>query len=501
VFPAYPWRTACYPAAALLAGLGAAQIIATLQVYLSNRSLYRSLTLITEAGYLAIPNQQIMGRLQELAPAVCGGLFFTLSVGAGISLLSFAAAWVWDRLFSRSMGPLIFLLIVWTGSIAAMNFKGVSPLVTAYFAVIPALVSWITLKWMPQKPRGTAVSSALTCLLPIALLASLWAPQMEKDLFVNLRDRLLWSNRIGTAVSKFYYEYTLYPAQAFKSLDQKTLKTCAIDPTLRTSLKDALTAKLIAHDYLCIKGTDAVDLKIGESGKDLILKDRGRVVLKTPAHDFLKAPADILMRFSSKTDRFPLFRQFTYYGILIGFPVTLYLFLYGTLLLALTRFLDSRTASVTTAGLCVMSGVLLLIPLWTGSVKTVFKTDPARLLESGHWQGRVAALEMIRQNNLALPDPRSYQSILDGPHIRDRYRLAKALGVDRRPETYEDLLRLLDDPSPSVVCMAFQSLGRRGNPEAVTEIVKRIQTMDHWYPQWYAYRALKELGWKQEKSG
>ena len=381
-----------------------------------------------------------------------------------------------------------------------MNFKGFSPLVTAYFAVIPALVSWITLKWMPQKPRETAGSSALTCLLPIALLASLWAPQVENDLFVNLRDTLLLSNRIGTAVSKFYYKYTLYPAQAFKSLDQKTLKTCAIDPTLKTSLKDALTAELIQHDYLFIEGTKAVDLKIGESGRDLIFENRGRVVLKTPAHDFLKAPADVLTRFSSKTDRYPLFRQFTYVGILIGFPVTLYLFLYGTLLFALTRFLDLKTASVTTAVLCLLSGVLLLIPLWTGSVKTVSETDPARFLESGHWQERGAAPKTIQPNGLDLPDPASYQSILDRAPIRERYWLAKALGVDRRPETYEDLWRLLDDPSPSVVCMAFQSLGRRGNPEAVTEILKRIKTMDHWYPQWYAYRALRELGWQQERS-
>jgi hypothetical protein len=153
--PSSPWRTSvrtktvCYPAAALFAGLFAAQVLSTLQVYLSNKALYRTLTVVHDTGYLVLPNQQIMDRLQEIGPAFYGGLFFTLSAGAGLSLLSFAAAWVWDRLFSRSTMPLIFLLSLWAGSLAAVNFKGFSPLITAYFLVIPAVVFWCTLRLMP----------------------------------------------------------------------------------------------------------------------------------------------------------------------------------------------------------------------------------------------------------------------------------------------------------------------------------------------------------------
>ena len=91
-----------YPARALLLGLLVAQIIATRQVYLSNLDLYRSLSAIQAAGYLTIPNQRIMPILQDFGPAFLGGLFFTFSLGVGLSLLSLAAAWVWHRLFSRS---------------------------------------------------------------------------------------------------------------------------------------------------------------------------------------------------------------------------------------------------------------------------------------------------------------------------------------------------------------------------------------------------------------
>ena len=93
----FKWKTHLYPATAILAGLVTSQVIATFQVFFANQSLYHTLTALGAAGYLTIPNHLTMDRLQELTTAVCGGLFLTLSVGAGISVLSFAAAWLWDR--------------------------------------------------------------------------------------------------------------------------------------------------------------------------------------------------------------------------------------------------------------------------------------------------------------------------------------------------------------------------------------------------------------------
>ncbi|MCF8143106.1 MAG: HEAT repeat domain-containing protein [Deltaproteobacteria bacterium] len=493
----YPWQTTCYPAAALLAGLLTAQIIAALQVYLSNISLYNSLSAIAQAGYLPIPNQQTMEHLREPIPAVYGGLFFTLSTGAGISLLSFAAAWVWDRGFSRNPLSLVPLLLVWAGAIVAVNWKGISPMATAYFAVIPAVVFWITLRQMPLQGPGTGWPSALVHLTAIILLASLWAPQLNNDIFLDFRDRLLLSNAFGAKINDFYYRYTLYPAEVFKSLDQKLLKTASLDSIEKKPLKALLQAKLLRHDYLPMEGKEEVDLKISESGGDLIFENKGEAILRTTPRDFLAAPAKGLRRFSLETDRYPFFRQFTYYSLLMGFPVTLYLFLYSILLFPLTRCVGPGTAVGTAVVLCVLSGILLLMPLWSGSGGDTEKGHPDRLLTSGRWQERVAGLKTIRQKRMDVSGFPSYQRMLASPHIPERYWLAKALSVNRGPETHEDLLRLLDDPSPSVVCMAFQSLGRRGDPRAIPEILNRIQTSDHWYPQWYAYRALKELGWRQ----
>lgn len=481
-------------------GLAAAQLMATLHVYLSNQDLYQTLAIIHDAGYLVIPNPLTMSRLQEFSSAFYGGLFFTLSIGAGLSLISLGAAWVWDRVYSRTAVILILLVLVWVGWIAALNWKGFSPLGTAYFSVIPAVVFTVTLRWMPLRSGGRPSASVLIHLMTIALLGSLWVPQLSDRLFLDIRDRLLLSNPLGIVITDFYYRYTLYPAQAFKSLDQKTLKTCSLDGVGKKSLKKLLKEKLTRHDYLDTKDKGAVDLKITESGRNLIFENRGREVLRIPPDDFLSRPAHGLKRFSSATDRHLLFRQFTFYSILIGFPVTLYLFLYTMILFLLSRCLDFRTASVGAAILCLLSGISLLVPIWLGNAVEMDKDHLNAFLESGRWQDRVAALKTIREKRVEVSGFSSYESILSSPHIAERYWLTKALGVSRHPETYKDLVGLLDDPSPIVISMAFQSLGRRGDQQAVKEILNRMETSDHWYPQRYAYKALRALGWKQIRS-
>jgi HEAT repeat protein len=90
--------------------------------------------------------------------------------------------------------------------------------------------------------------------------------------------------------------------------------------------------------------------------------------------------------------------------------------------------------------------------------------------------------------------------MLASPHIPERYWLVRALGVSRKLETYQDLLGFLNDPQPNVVSKAFHALGQRGDRRAVREIIKRIEISDDWDNQWYAYKALRALGWTQKTS-
>ena len=236
----------------LLLGLLTAQMIATLQVYLSNAGLYHSLISIRNAGYLTIPNQRIIQGLLELNPAFFGGIFFTLSLGAGLSLLTLAAAWIWDRLFSRKKILLLLFLIPWIGLLAGVNLKGFCPIVTSYFFLIPIIVFVSALRWLPAQRGQRVWLKEIVHLIPLMVLTVLWMSQTDSHLFVGLRDNLLLSNGFGMKINDFYYKYTLYSAEVFKSLDQKTLKTCSLEQINKKTIAGLFERKLINHDYLDI---------------------------------------------------------------------------------------------------------------------------------------------------------------------------------------------------------------------------------------------------------
>jgi HEAT repeat protein len=133
-------------------------------------------------------------------------------------------------------------------------------------------------------------------------------------------------------------------------------------------------------------------------------------------------------------------------------------------------------------------------------VRTERVEDLNKALASRCWQERVAALKIIREKGIEIADLPAYQKVLLSPYIPERCWLAQALGGSKRPETYYHLVAYLDDPHPNVVSMAFHALGQRRDRRAIKEIVERIKASDNWYNQWYAYRALRTLGWKQSKS-
>ena len=359
----FKWITQLYPAAAMLTGLVLTQIIATFQVYFSNRSLYHTLTAIHGTGYLTLPNQQTFGRLQELATALCGGLFFTLSAGAGICLLSFAAAWLWDRVCQRKTVFLVLMLLAWMGLSAGVNWKGFSPFTSLYFVVIPPVVFAGALKWMPHGNRKQPRRTGLLHIIPIMVLGLLWAPQMKRDLFINIRDHILLSNPLGERIVNFYYQYTLYPAEVIKPLDRKLLKTCTLETIPEGPYKSELRKSLSTHDWIETVNFEDVDLVLTCSGSELLLKNGSGTVLKIPKKDFLAHPAAHLKRFSSATDRHVFFRQFTFYSLLMGFPIILYIFSYSLVFLILSRWIKPGIASLASAGLCFSAGLLMLMPL------------------------------------------------------------------------------------------------------------------------------------------
>jgi hypothetical protein len=489
-----------YPFLPLLLGLIIAQIIATFHVFWSNAALYQNLTLLKDAGYLVVPNEQIMKTLPGLGPAIWGGLFFALSVGAGLSFVCFCAAWIYDRLIRRSRVVLLSYIIIWVCLLVALNWRGLSWTNTAYFFLIPPAVFIVSLRRGATERKGGNWVGRLAGICSVVALAMLWSAQMDRQLFSDIRDHLLLSNPIGTKINNFYYRYTLHPAEVFKSLDQKLLKTCRVEHGDRSTVSRDIEAKLMYRDYLPVEASGTVDLVIHQDGDSLDFRREGELIHQASTKEFLARPGSVLHDVSVKSDRNGFFRQFTFLSLLIAFPLFLYVAAYSLFCLILSVFISYRSGSVVSTIICFVAGLGALFYFdWSRSME-IEKARVWDALASECRQKRVAALKLVNQERMDLTTFQDYRALLSSPHVSERIWAVKALGVSSKPKSFNHLVSLMNDPHPNVVSAVYSALSRRGDTRAVPLIIQKIKTSHHWYSQWHGYNALKALGWWQGKS-
>jgi Ca2+/Na+ antiporter len=487
-----------YPFATLLLGIFLAQILASIHVYLSNINLYDSMVAIKNAGYLPVPNSLIMGQLHNVGPAFWGGLFLTFSVGTGISFLSLSLAWIWDRIFHRKILILYLFLLLLAVCLAALNYNGFNLFVTLYFLLIPPVVFVFSLKSISYVDKQGRKSYEIIHIIPVFLLALLLVWQIDNRMFTDFRDIYLLSNPIGSKINKFYYKYTLYSSEVFKSLTQKMLKTGIFENKKRTQIRFPVNV-FLNYDYIPIKGDFDADLKIVLVGDDFILKNYDSPVLRISSKAFFADPHRAIVDFEKKSDRWALFRQITFFSLLTGFPLAVYVILHGIITIVFGFFLNIRTSSLIASALCFLLCFLLLFSFQLNRSRDIAKDNFVEALKSDYWQNRVAALKFIDRNGLEIKQFQVYPKLLKSSYIAERYWFVRTLANSRNPETYKDLLGALNDTHPNVVSMALYGLGKRGNKEAIGRIMQVLEASDDWYHQWYAYKALRALGWKQTK--
>jgi hypothetical protein len=487
-----------YPFYSLLIGLAVAQVLATVHVYLSNTVLYDTLLAIKDAGYLTIPNSHIMGQLGKAAPAFWGGLFFTFSIGAGISFLSLALAWIWDRIFYRKIFLLCVFLSLWVVCLAVLNFHGLKLFVTLYFLLIPPVVFITASKKMSYLNEKNRRSNEALHIILVILLALFLSWQIDSRMFTDFRDIYLLSNPVGSKINRFYYRYTLYPAEVFKSLNQKMLKTGMIESQEADTTR-ILENILLNDDYIPIWQNIDADLKVVSIGDDFIFENHERKILQISAKEFFNDPHSILIEFEQKSDTWAFFRKITMFSLLSGFPLAVYVIAHGIISILFGFFFNLKTSSLIASVLCFVLCLIFIFSFQLSRTRNISERSITDVLQSGRWKDRVAALKFIDENRLEIKQFHIYPELLKSNSVAERYWFVRTLANSRKPETYRDLLGFLNDSHPNVVSMALYGLGKRGNREAISRLKQIIETTDDWYLQWYAYKAMRALGWRQTK--
>ena len=486
---------------AVLLGLITTQIIATAHVYFSNRAFYQSLHLVRKAGYLLVPNQHVIESLQKMMPAFAGGLFFTLSIGSGLSIIAIILAWTWHRLLSRNKLALLIIISAWLMGIAGVNSNGFNSIATAYIAIIPLVVFTAVLYLLPDREEKRNRMITLLFFAAPVLLIAIWLPLAKGQVFLDIRDNILLTNSLGKKINDFYYNNTLYAAQAFKSLDQKTIKTCRLELIADDSHKTTIKNIFLSYDYLVIEGDHPVDLSVEEQDGNLLFSHLGKSILTTTLEKFSANPGTVLKDFSGRTDYSAPLRFYVFVSMMIGSPICLYIVLHGIFSLCLSLLVGRAWAVIMSVILCALIGTGIAIPLHMEKKLNIETGNLDQVLGSRLWRERVAALRYMTikgpdNNKLA----ENYQNWLASPYIAERYWYVRALGANRSTAAGKALMTALDDPNTNVVCMAYYSLGRSGNTNVIDELKKRILSSNKWYEQFYAYRAIRTLGWQQSKT-
>ena len=482
-------------------GISVAQTIATIHLYFSNSAYHKILSAVHEAGNLTVPNLSVMQHMKGFFPAFCGGLFFTATTGIFLTAIAFTAAWMWNHIFSRKLAPLLLIVTIWLTAFFIMNRRGISPLITAYLLFIPCTVFPASLKLFKnhsKKPPFHAITLNVILFIFFSLIC---ATQMKIERFLDIRDYLLLSNPLGEKINEFYYQNSLYAARAFKSYSQELFRTCGLQSIHNDHARRQLYRLLIERDYLPIENSIEPDLTIIMNGNELKLVNHDKTVLTISAESFINFPDRSLKQFEQKTDRHLIFRAFTMISMLFNGAAIAYLSIFIFPFFIFRLFFNSSASAILSGGVCVFL-LLILLLIWKSDKDTAFSPDTlAAVLISEKRSERITALRYIHGKKIDIFKFPAYKVILANGNVPERYWLAKSISGSHAKQSRETLMRLLDDPHFNVVCMAFYSMGMQGRKSDISIILGRIGTSNNWYEQWYAYKALRKLGWRQKISG
>ncbi|MFK5952874.1 MAG: HEAT repeat domain-containing protein, partial [Desulfobacterium sp.] len=433
-----------------------------------------------------------------------GGLFFTFTLGAGLSAIAFVCAWLWYHIFSRNKTILCSVSLFWLGCVITLNFNGPLFLISGILLLLPFAVFLFTLRMISlRSSHSFSRQSSFHCLylhLTLLLILAIAGNSLVGGSpFTHIRDTFLLSNPAGMVINDFYYRYTLHAARVFKRLDQRVVNTCVIDAGDDEILYNRLEKVLVGADFFPVNHGAGRDLTVKNDNGLLTLGYCGHGILECSVEDFLAKPLVWLEQFSLNTDRHGLFRKMIYVSLLVGLPIFIYTLCCSFMLMLLGRMgISEKKGNISAPILVVLGGIVLLgILAYYSTVSGSIQPNVLQSLSSPHVRVRLAGLKNIGKHKLNIVDFQGYEGLLKSPHVAERYWAVRALASARGRNVQQRLLSLLNDPHPNVVCQALYALGKRRDKRVIPEIIHLITTSDHWYVQWYGYRAVKQLGWKQ----
>jgi hypothetical protein len=488
--------------APLCAGLAVCQALATVWVFRSNQEVLDKAVRAAAAGYLPVPSPDTLPSLASFQTALCGACLFTLSAGAGLTvlftLIGLGEAKVQDKGILRRAAPYAtaLALLVW------VNVEGLVfwPSAITLFVPLATLAACGNVRKEALTLPKTAVNGmaiALALLLPVAFSYGWLVGKPDSRVFTSLRDSLLLSNPAGQQLNDFYYTYTLGPAEVLKSLAKRQGKTARVEKDAEPDAAAKVKGALLRHDYLPVEDKGPVDLEVRLSKADVELGWKGRALVRAGTQEFFESPGKFLEGYSKTRDRLGNFRALVFWSIVLGLPLFALITAHALATAAVSRFAPPAIAARGAVLLC------LCAALGLGAVAM----EPARIAQGGQPLRALLTSDTAAERTAGLR--RACQERRDacaegygegppaGAGLAERYWHTQALGFCRGADAVQKLEGLLSDRQRNVACMAFFALGNRGAVESLPKVLEITEKSTDWYIRMYGYGTARRLGWTQ----
>jgi hypothetical protein len=479
-----------------------AQIIATFQVYYENLWIIEQIQIVKANGYIAVPNSLIIPYLKAIQTAFCGGLFFSTTIGLGITVLCYLLGRFWICQTKRNKYVLGCIFMQWIYALYQSNVKGWSSF-SCYLIILAPVVFYLSVL-IPDKKTVNVKKIILFWLSPIIIMLTIIYGMDRTISFISIRDYLLLSNRLGNICNDFYYRYTLYPSEMIKPFSLKQQKTCCIiaqdletDQPLIKQRIQAVQQKCIENDYLVISDHTKADLMLVINKHHLLFQVHGDIKIKASIQTFLRKSTSLFDKFSMLTDVNEFFRSCIFLSLLFASPLVVYIFFMKTLS-GLCQMINIQSELsdflVISVACTILISVLITFPSTNKNDMVSNSWDQLfqKACSQNNWKQAVELLKIKKmKKNCQLVS--KYLKQTDHPVLK--YWMIRYLSKCHDPTLRSLFYKLLNDSQVNVVCQSLYALGRQRDRNSIQKILELIKSSNHWYIQMYAYRALKRAGW------
>jgi len=486
-----------------LVGLAIGQTIAMLHVYHSNLQMAEQIQYLQAQRYLIVPNIYVLPSLKSIYTAFVGGLFFTGTIVSGIIALTMLISWFWIKITNKNKMALVIIIIQWFIAIYQTNVNGWSAF-TLYLCILMPVLFGICLLFPGYDNHSTQYPAIFWC-LPFILMIAMSYGTGKTVSFLSIRDFLLLSNTPGQTCNDLYYRYTLYPGEVIKPFALKQQKTCFIDsrhPNNKRYFK-TIVRKCIAYDYLVVPDQHMADVSLIIDHQKICFQINDRLIMKTDIMHFLQETRSVLSDFSQKTDTNEFFRMCILLSLIMGAPILIYMITIHLLclLIQLVNVPDRISYWLVMSVLCLF--VVIIIYQFPSNISdSIDQKDWEKTFQQAYteknWRKGCVLLkshDYQQQTNIETQIATNWLSQTDHPVLK--YWLIRFLS--NTPGHSNLFIQYLDDPHVNVVCQAVYALGCQRDRGLIPPIVSFLNDCPHWYVQMYAYRALKRLGWQNNR--